>query len=175
MTDGQDEDPSRKTENNLLPQWGNDYGEKNVFGFYVMLHNSAKNTKIDSLAKSQKHFWKVETADVNINLNRLQSNAIFNAKNEEYFDIPIYGDASGKSFSISFPAGCPYEVMKTEKESNTLRVWVTSVSGQQLPLSSDYSLKVEMTGGGQFDFLVTEDISVKCEYKPERSLKISVR
>lgn len=175
MTDGQDEDPKQIALKQLLPQWGAKYGNKNVYGFYVMLDKKATNPAIDNVVKSQDHLWKVETADVNINLVRLQSNAIFNAKNDKYFDLPIYGDASGKSFSASFPTTCPYKVKKTEKKSNTLRIWVEPQSGQKLSVSSDYPLTVKMTGGGNFDFLVTEKVSVKCEFKPERSLKITVR
>ena len=176
MTDGEDEDPLKRTQNKLLPQWGAKYGNKNVYGFYVMLHDQAQSPQIAEICNSQDHLWKVETADVNINLVRLQSSAIFNAKNDKYFDLSIAcGDVSGKSFSASFPADCPYKVKKTEMKSHSIRVWVESISGQRLPVSSDYNLIVKMTGGGKFDFLVTEKIPVKCEFKPERSLKISVR
>ena len=175
MTDGKDEDPSQTTITKLLPQWGAKYGNKNVYGFYVMLHEQAANPEIDRVCKNQDHLWKVATADVNINLVRLQSSAIFNAKNDNYFDLRIdCGDVSGKSFSSSFPSNCLYKVRKTEKLSNIVRVWV-AVPGQKLPKSSNYNLIVKMTGGGKFDFLVTDNIPVKCEYKPERSLKISIQ
>lgn len=176
MTDGQDDDKNQKALRDLLPQWGARYGNKNVYGFYVMLHKQAANPRIDRVCKNQDHLWKVATADVNINLVRLQSSAIFNAKNDKYFDLPIAcGDASGKCFSASFPSNCLYKVRKTEKMSNSIRVWVDPVSSQKLPVSSNNNLIIKMTGGGNFDFLVTEKIPVKCEYKPERSLKISVR
>jgi len=176
MTDGQDEDKLKRTLNKLLPQWGAKYGNRNVYGFYVMLNQKAANPEVDRVCKNQDHLWKVATADVNINLVRLQSSAIFNAKNDKYFDLPIAcGNVSGKAFSASFPSNCPYKVKKTEKLSNTIRVWVDPVPGQKLPKSSNNNLIIKMTGGGNFDFLVTEIIPVKCEYKPERSLKISVK
>ena len=43
MTDGEDEDKQHTAMNQLLPQWGAKYGNKNVYGFYVMLHNQAAN------------------------------------------------------------------------------------------------------------------------------------
>lgn len=176
MTDGEDEDKLKKTQNELLPKWGAMYGNRNVYGFYVMLHQQAVNPKIDEICSSQDHLWKVETADVNINLVRLQSSAIFNAKNDKYFDLQIAcGDVSGKSFSASFPTGCPYKVKRTEMKSDVIRVWVDPISNQKLPVSSDYYLNVKMAGCGKFDFLVTEKIPVKCEFKPERSLKVFVR
>ena len=175
MTDGEDED-KRHVAMNKLRQWGAKYGNKNVYGFYVMLHDQALSPKIAEICDSQDHLWKVETADVNINLVRFQPSAIFNAKNEKYFDLRIdCGDVSGKSFSVSFPTDCPYKVKKTEMKSKSIRVWVEPVSGQNVPVSSDYYLNVKMTGCGNFDFLVTEKIPVKCEFKPERSLKILVR
>ena len=174
MTDGQNEENPDPMPG-LIKMWGNKYAGKNVYGFYVMLHGSATNNNIEYMINQQPQLWKVETADVNINLVRLQSNAIFNAKNDKYFDLPIYGDALGKSFSASFPTSCPYKVKKTEKKSNTLRIWVDTQSRQNRPVSSDYPLTVKMTGGGKFDFLVTEKVPVKCEFKPERSLKITVR
>lgn len=175
MTDGKDEDPAQTTIKKLLPQWGAKYGNRNVYGFYVMLHKQAANPEVDRVCQNQDHLWKVETADVNINLVRLQSSAIFNAKNDKYFDLSIAcGDSSGKSFSASFPSNCLYKVRKTEKLSNSVRVWV-AVPDQKLPELSINNLIIKMTGGGKFDFLVTEKIPVKCEFKPERSLKISVR
>lgn len=176
MTDGEDEDKKNETLNYWLPQWGAKYGNKNVYGFYVMLHGQAANKEIDKVCNSQDHLWKVATADVNINLVRLQASAIFNAKNDEYFDLPIAcGDVSGKSFSASFAKDCPYKVKKTEMKSHSIRVWVEPISGKKLPVSSNYNLIVKMTGCNQFDFLVTEKIPVRCEFKPERSLKISLR
>ena len=175
MTDGEDED-ERHEAINKLRQWGAKYGSKNVYGFYVMLHGQAQSPKIADICNNQDHLWKVETADVNINLVRLQCSAIFNAKNDKYFDLRVdCGDISGKTFSASFPANCPYKVNKTEIKSKSIRVWVEPISNQKLPVSSDYNLIVKMIGCGNFDFLVTEKIPVKCEFKPERSLKILVR
>jgi len=176
MTDGEDEDKQHTALNHLLPQWGAKYGNKNVYGFYVMLHQQAANSAIEKVCNCQDHLWKVASANVNINLVRLQSSAIFNAKNDKYFDLRIAcGDTLGKSFSASFPTDCPYKVKRTDMKSDAIRVWVEPISGPKLPVSSDFCLNVKMTGGGKFDFLVTEKIPVKCEFKPERSLKISVR
>lgn len=175
MTDGQNEEKPDPMPG-LLCRWGNRFNGKSVYGFYVMLHEEAANPKVDSVCKSQAHLWKVATADVNINLVRLQSSAIFNAKNDRFFDLQIAcGDTSGKSFGASFPSNCPYKVKKTEKRSNSIRVWVEPISCQKLPVLSNNNLIIRMTGGGPFDFLVTEKIPIRCEFKPERSLKISVR
>ncbi|MBQ6061997.1 MAG: VWA domain-containing protein [Prevotella sp.] len=176
MTDGQDEDNLQRTKTKLLPQWGEKYGNRNVFGFYVMLNDCAKDPNIDKIISNQSHLWKVETADVDINLIRLQNNAIFNVRNEKYFDIPIYGNIKGMNFNASFPRSSPYKVEKCSLEGNRLRVYVTSEKDvHKLPIASNQQLTISMSGGGQFDFLVTDNIVVKCESKPERSLKITVR
>lgn len=175
MTDGKDEDPRHLARNNLIPQWSDKYGKRNVFGFYVMLNNSAKDPEIENIIEKEKHLWKVETADVNINLVRLQAKAIFNAKNDKYFDLPIYGSMKNMKLHASFDVSCPYLVRSLEQSESKLRVWVDIKQKGKLPISKVYSLNVNMTGGGQYDFLVTDNISITCENKPERSLKISVR
>lgn len=175
MTDGQDEDKLSKAKKILLPQWGERYGDKNVFGFYVMLYKEAIDSDIDMIANQQKHLWKVETADVNINLVRLQEKAIFNAKNDKYFDIPIYGNYGNMQFNVSFDKSCPYVIIKNECIGRNLRIWTKVRDNIKLPISSINILNVEMSGGGPYDFLVTEQVKVLCENKPERSLKISVR
>lgn len=176
MTDGQDEDKHQKALKQLLPQWGAKYGQKNVYGFYVMLDNQATNPAIDNVIRKQDHLWIVPTANVNINLIRLETSAIFNAKNEDDFNIKILsGDVSGKTFDCEFPANCPYSIRKGEVISNQLKVRVQKPSDQKLPESANYILNIKMNNGGEYDFLVSEKITVKCEYKPERSLKITVR
>ena len=176
MTDGQDEDSQQRTLKQLLPQWGSKYGNSQVYGFYVMLHNQAMNSAIDKVVKKQDHLWIVEKANVNVNLIRLETSAIYNAKNEDNFNIKILsGDVSGKTFDCNFPANCPYSVRKTEVILNQLKVWVQKPSGQKLPENANYILSIKMNNREEFDFLVTEKIPVQCEYKPERSLKITVR
>ena len=62
--------------------------------------------------------------------------------------------------------------------------WSISIGGSGLGFSGDVyhlpesintPIRISMKGGGDFDILVTENVNVKCESKPERSLKINVR
>ena len=76
----------------------------------------------------------------------------------------------------SFPSGSTNKVSKCSIEGNKLRVYVsTNCDLHKLPVSSNQRLLINVSGCGKFDFLVTESVVVKCENKPERSLKISVR
>ncbi len=175
MTDGQNEE----TPDQFLPLlngWQGRYQGRNVYGFYVMLDKAAKNTDVERVIDKQENLWKVETADVDINLIRLHPQAIFNARNDEYFELPIYGHFQGKNFKASFADGSKYRVKDTAIKNDKLRVYVAYDGDvHDLPPSEVNKLLISMSGGGEFDFLVTENIKVKCESKPERSLKISVR
>lgn len=174
MTDGQNEEKPDPMPN-LLKQWGGRFQGKNVYGFYVMLHNSAGSPVTEGVIESQPQLWKVKSADVNINLIRLQNHAVFNARNDKYFDLPIYGKADGKNFSAAINGAALYSVSKVEKKGDRLRIHLSHGDVHQLPASMNVPLKITMTGGGPYDFLVTENVIVKCESKPERSLKITVR
>ena len=176
MTDGQDEWKDKSVFPKLLQQWQSKFGDKNVYGFYVMLHKSAQNSNIERICKDQNHLWKVETADINVNLIRLQNEAIFNVRNDKYFDLPIYGKVNG-SLKVKFEdSTSPYYVDKTSIVNGKFRVYVKFRGNEHaLPESKEYAMAVNMIGGGKFDFLVTDIVIVKCERKPERSLKITVR
>ena len=176
MTDGQDEDKRQRTIKELLPRWESRFGNKNVFGFYVMLCDDAKSGKIEQIVAKQGHLWKVETADVDINLIRLQSKAIFNVRNDKYIDLPIYGKTKGITLNASFQPSSPYKVTKVSQKGNNLRIYIAVLKNvASLPVSDSHKLTLSVNGCGQFDFLVTEEVLVKCENKKDRSLKISVR
>ena len=175
MTDGQNEETPDKFLP-LLNGWQGRYQGRNVYGFYVMLDEAAKNMDVERVIDKQENLWKVETADVDINLIRLHPQAIFNARNDEYFELPIYGRYQGKKFKASFPGESRYRVIDTAIKNDKLRVYVAYDGDvHDLPPSEVNRLLISMSGGGEYDFLVTENIRVKCESKPERSLKISVR
>lgn len=176
MTDGQDEWKEKNLFPDLLKQWGNRYGNKNVYGFYVMLHKSARNAQVESICDSQSHLWQVETANINVNLIRLQPKVIFNARNDKYLESPIYGDFKGINFSTSFDSSAPYTVTKSEVVNGKLRIYVRpNLDIYSLPQSQKKILTIKISGAGKYDFLVTDKITVQCESKPERSLKISIR
>ena len=176
MTDGQDEHSNKSVFPNLLKQWGERYGDKNVYGFYVMLHKYAQNANISDICEGEKHLWKVETANINVNLVRLQNNAVFNARNDKYIELPIHGNIGSMKLQANFDTSSPYKVVNTKIENGKLKINV-KFDGDvySLPVAQVYPLSISMIGGGNFDFLVTDVVKVKCESKPERSLKISIR
>ena len=175
MTDGKNECNDNIFANELK-KWGERYGDKNVYGFFVMLNSDARDNVVSKIISTQEHLWEVETSDVNINLVRLQSKAVFNARNDKSFELPICGKYLGMSFSAKFADNCPYHVKSTSIENGKLVVNVTFEGDvHSLPVSANYKMNVKMSGGGKFDFLVTNCINVKCESKPEKSLKVTVK
>lgn len=180
MTDGDDEagpekevygDPDIFKKN--IAKWGQRYGDRQVYGFYVILQKDQKKPDIE-----QPHLWYVETADVNINLLRLGTNGVFNVRNDKYMDIPIWGDPKGADFRAQFTDQTSYNVEKTKVVGDKLRVWIVPAAGNDtvtLPKEVRANMKVDMSGAKPFTFLVTDRIGVVCKNEKEYSLKVSVK
>lgn len=175
MTDGLNEekpDPMLAK----IGNWGAQYGDKNVYGFYVMLHGQAKSKTIEQIIDNQPHLWKVETADININLIRLDAKAIFNIRNEKYVDIPIFGNTAKLSFSCVITGNTDYKVTKTEKLDGKLRVHIKSTQAiASLPDKVNCKLSVVMSGADKYTFLLTDSVDLSCVNKKEYSLKVTVK
>lgn len=182
MTDGVTDHKGNDPFPAELNTWYSRYKDKYVYGFYVMLHDSAKKYKkaLDVIGsvdtQRAHHLWAVDTTDVNINLVRLETRGVFNARTEKYFEIPIYGNCEGKSFKAKFPEHSAFQVKSIDLKDGKLRVYV-NVKGNvhALPAVQNIPLEITMHGGGVFDFLVTEKVYVSCLSKPERTLKINIR
>lgn len=186
MTDGISdhiaEDQNQDPFPSELRTWQDRYKDKYVYGFYVMLHDSAKKYKavLDVIGSESTqrthHLWAVETTDVNINLIRLDNKSVFNARAEKYFEIPIYGNYKGITFNASFSDNSKLKVKSVNIKDGKLRVNVDVVGDvHSLPSEQVLPLQLTMNGGGKYDFLVTETVSVSCLSKPERTLRISIR
>lgn len=168
MTDGRDENLDHSVFPNALKQWGRKYRNSNVYGFYVMLNKEARDNNIESIIDNQDHLWKVETADVNINLIRLDNQAVFNVRNDDTLEIPISGKSSGLDFDASLPENSGLKVKGCKVKDGELIVKI-DVTGDKstMPESSTHGLAVSVSNAGQFDFLVTDTVSVKCNNKRE--------
>lgn len=174
MTDGESEDNGKFED--MLKQWGEYYGEKEVYGFYVMLNKTAHNNAVLKIIKNSPHIWQVDDADVSVNPIRLQNKAVFNARNDKYFDLNIYGSVEGVDFFAAFEEGMPYKISKVEKMTERLRIYVDFDEDiYSLPISQDHNVSIVIKGGSDYDFLITENVTVKCESIPEKSLKVSIK
>ena len=175
MTDGQNELEIPEFED-LLNKWGSYFSDKYVYGFYVMLHKEAKNSKVEQIIERQEHLWKVETADVDINLIRLEDKATFNIRGEKYIEIPIYGKLTGKDIQLELVPNDFYEINQYEILENNLRIYLKGKHSQSiLPELIDLKLSSKYVGNDDYTFLVTENIFLTCINKKERSLRISIK
>lgn len=168
MTDGRDENKNVSVFPNALREWGSKYGNSNVYGFYVMLNNNARDKDIEHIIDSQEHLWKVETADININLIRLDKRVVFNVRNDDSIVIPITGKCNGLNFNVSLPEASGLKVKSCKVKDGKLIV-KTDVIGNKstMPESSTYNLSVSVSNADKFDFLVTDKVSIKCYNKKE--------
>lgn len=179
MTDGQNEEESPYNFESELAKW-TQYSNSQVYGFYVMLHESAYNTKIEKQIDGLPHFWNVHSADVNINLARVPNSGVFNIRNEEYLELPITGNCKGYKISTSFDdINAPYEVKKTVVNDQSLRVYIAKKEGAMVPekvsLNLIFSCENEKELESNFMFWLTDRVKVVCLDKKERTLKINVR
>ncbi len=185
MTDGENEDNEEIAKfgkvrfYDSLATWGKRYGDKQVYGFYVMLCDAAKIKKVEDIINQQPHLWKVRTADININIIRLNSKAVFNVRNDKYVDIPIVsGDIKGITFDAQLADCTYYHATKTEIADDKLRVYIEPSSGQSgitLPDEVKVDMNINVKGNDDFTFLVTDKVKISCYNKKQYSLKVSVR
>ncbi len=169
MTDG--EDNRQKSEfRNILKEWGQRFGEKHVYGFYVMLCDEARSKDISDIIETQPHLWKVETADININIIRLETDPVFNVRNDKYAYCTIQGDVSKGNLKVELDNNQYYQIQdikveRSKDEGDRLRLEIVPTSGQTqstLPKDVKLRLSASMTGAGEYTFLVTDKITLKC-------------
>ena len=175
MTDGQNELEIPQFEN-LLSVWGENFSNKNVYGFYVMLHKEAKNPTVENIIERQKHLWKVETADVDINLIRLEDKATFNVRGDKFVEIPVYGKLDNDSIRLELESNDYYEIKHNDLFNGRLRVHLKGKQSQSiLPESVELKLILQYIGSDNYTFLVTDNIQLTCINEKERSLRISIK
>lgn len=185
MTDGVDENQhekdlygDEKAFDHNLATWEKRFAGKPVYGFYVMVHPTANDSNIASIIERQEHLWKVQSADVNINMVRLPDATVFNVRNEKYVDIPLFGNLSGLTFKAQFEEDTYYHISKTETMGDKLRVWIETAGGfnkATLPAEVECNMSVCMTGAGPYTFLVTDKVKIVCKNEKEYSLKVTVQ
>ena len=167
MTDGEDEYSDKNKFPNLLKDWEKHCRGKNIYGFYVMLHPSARNTLATAAINTQSHLWEVETADLDINLIRLESGCIFNARNnQQHVDIPVSGNINTIEFQLNTIGEFDYAISNCEKYSDFLRIHLKPKKElSKIPEDINLPISIKLGGAGKFDFLLTEKIDILCENK----------
>ena len=165
MTDGENQSPNKNNFPNMLKEWEAFCGNKNIYGFYVMLNSSARNSAVSNAINTQNNLWEVETADLNINLIRLENGCIFNARSKQsYVDIPVSGAINNLEFQLDIIGEADYTISKYEQCSDYLRIHLQPT--RELSLIPEYAklpISAKVKNAGKFDFLLTEKIEIYCE------------
>lgn len=172
MTDGQNEEKPDLFKPELR-KWGAKFGTKDVYGFYVMLNGAARNTDVESIIDQESHFWNVNTADVDINLLRLQNNCTYNVRNDEYVDVPI--SEKLKNIKITLTTQNQYYRLNRQIQADDyIRLYLDysdCYNQATLPEEEVITCSVQSTGCGEFDFLLTDKIQIVCQNKKVKGIR----
>lgn len=155
-----------------LKKWQIKYGKRNVYGFYVMLDTDAHNNEVEKIIDTTDHLWKVETADVNINLIRFEDNCIFNVRNDHYVDIPKSGNTTNVRFKFS--TNDPYyNISKFQQEKDFVRLYIHHPNHHEslLPEIDSLRLTIKANNKSSFDFLISNEIYVLCLNKLMKGIR----
>lgn len=172
MTDGQNEE-SPDLFMPELRRWGSKFGSKEVYGFYVMLNDAAKNIAVEKIIEGEKHLWKVNTADVDINLIRIQNECIYNKRTDKYVDIPFSGQLKNIKLEIAIENNY-YKIVKQEQFSDFIRLYIENdpnYTDSNLPDNYEMICAIKSKGCGAFDFVVTDRIVIQCLNKKIKGIR----
>lgn len=172
LTDGKDEMPKSRFPSQLS-QWESRCHD-NVYGFYVKLDSSASYPAAESEISNVKHFFTLTTSNVNINLIKFSEMTCFNAKTDEYCIIDLEtGNVDSECLSISLGKNNYYKIEGSPiVEGDKIKVRIKPIDKSGLPTTTQNEIYIKYTSGDKLDICLTKKVIVKCEYKPERNLKV---
>lgn len=188
MTDGENEERKYDKDKRdkflpLLEQWKSKYGNRDVYGFYVMLDKKAKNDEIERVIgdrrnQDEAHLWKVESADVNINLIRLEckEGATFNlnVKEKSHIAIPFSYYVNGVNIGTEFVVpNRNYSIANSDIQNDSLYLIINkNRETWKLPPADIVNLKLNIVNPpNEYTFLSPTKINIRCEYPMSPALK----
>lgn len=172
LTDGEHEvGPSPQTL--ILKKWDNT--TPLTFGFHVELIPT-KSDALKSEIKKHDRIWTVQSAAVDLDLIRLETDMVLNIKNEDSLEIPIYFQGSNPSIieNIIPSLNNPDFSIKSYKIKND-KLFLTLQANKNLssiPDETSASILLKFPSSEK-TFLLTDKINVKIFNKKERSLTFS--
>ncbi len=156
-----------------------------TYGFFVELTENvgpgeinARNMARQHIDRQKERLWRVSTADVNINLIRLEQSATFNVRGDKFIDVPIYFSgkdrATIKELNFEFVNNTDFKVQKIDISDNGARIYIdSSVDIYSYPSSNNVPLAITLKGTDDKTFLLTETINIKCLNKKEKVMFLS--
>ena len=156
-----------------------------TYGFFVELTDKVGSGEVKARDKARKHIdmqkdrlWRVSTADVNINLIRLEKTVTFNVRGDSYVDIPVF--FSGKDLScvknlkLELNNHDGFKITKTDISDDNIRAYIDcDIDIHRYPTNSTVTLDVKLDSSNDKTFLLTKQIDVKCLNKKEKTLFLS--
>lgn len=166
-----------------IDQW-NDKTYPLTYGFFVELTDNVGSNEITARNKARIHIdkqkerlWRVSTADVNINLIRLEESATFNVRSDKFIDIPLFFSGKEKTcikgLKFEFINNPNFKVVKADITEDNIRVFIKSnIDIHNYPTNSNIPLAVKLNYNDK-TFLLTNNVNIKCFNKKERILLLS--
>lgn len=180
MTDGATWSKSADKLAQAISNWKSVTGAR-TYGFYVMLHNSGADQNVQKRIEEQDaSLWTVQTADININLLRLQDSDYERDQREagEPVRIPFSGMADLTGVDIEVTADDPYyHVAKSQINGENLEVHLTTTA-DPATLPERHTLRLATQAKAlpdKFTFLITRSVSVECLNVYVPSVEISFK
>ncbi len=183
MTDGKHNTTNFENLITDLKMWNEKTKDKDVYGFYVMLHEQAHNVQVESVVDTQSNLWVVKTAaDINVNIFRLKNRMVYNVRNQKESSVIIEGKlnkADNTELDFILESNTYYELKLIESRIKTGKVKFKiepKVPISQIPDSLNLKIKVNFRNTpSDFTFVVPEVIHLNVINKKEKSLTIKLK
>lgn len=156
-----------------------------TYGFLVELTDKVGPSEIKARDKARKHIdmqkdrlWRVSTADVNINLIRLERTVKFNVRGDSFVDIPIFFSGKDRScvknLTLKLNNHNGFRITKTDISDDNIRVFIDKdIDIHRYPTNSTIGLDVKLSGSNDKTFLLTKQVDINCLNKKEKTLFLS--
>lgn len=164
-----------------LKLWSSKIGRRDIYGFYVMLHSAAHNNTIETTIASQKNLWVVKTADINVNIYRLNGQIIYNVRNDNDLTLVVEGklkNAGNTIANLVLEENNYFDLQISQnkvKEGKIKFSLIPKISIHSIPDEINLEISVNPENAKEFTYIVPETIYLKCINKKEKALKISLK
>lgn len=173
MTDGKDEDRTKHFVQELK-KWKNVCGT-NIYGFYVKLCPEAEYYEAENVIKNIDNFEVITSANINLNLIRIENSAIFNSRNDEFCEVKIKsGEIDRQNLNITPINSKNYKYIKYEIDTQSKKIKFRIKSNTKNSDPEKLILNLTYKSKDNLDVLITKKIAIECKYIKEQTVKIKM-
>lgn len=182
MTDGKHNTTSFASLLNDIRYWNRNTANKEIYGFYVMLHEDAHNTPLEQIIDTQKNLWVVKSADINVNIFRLKNKLIYNIRNQDDMLVSIDGKlkySGNTDLSLVIENNSYYDLQLFDNKVKNGKIRFSlkpKCPISDIPDEVDLIINVSFKNvPNNFTFVVPEIIYLKAINKKEKSITIKIK